>query len=315
MSFNKLMQHAHSIQKKAAARANKEAEDNVKHGGAFNVAAMTLQYFDYIPAMFEPFSKMPDPAKYYPLLADLEAAMHMVMTESTPVTALSEGIRFNDNNMYRITSDNGYLGRWSGDAAEAFTRNFLSTFDMVAGNQFTALSGVRGVLRAHQAMWKNAREDIDRIAHNTLDAFDVLDGCGKADASFAFSTASAMATVLSAIVTAVTGGATAPITMISAMAALGSAGVAENSASNARGSIAGQDCASILKSMEQSINRLTETINEVETDIARRVSNLNGQLNKYKGDNNHPILVSSRPLLTTMNDNDLIGNHGMGQPR
>src|SRR6266568_4519810 len=291
MSFNELMKHAHSIEKKAAARAKEEAQEDAENGKASNIAALTPHFFDYIPAMFEPFSKMPDPAKYYPLLADLEAAMHMVMTESTPVTALSEGIRFNDNNMYRITSDNGYLGRWSGDAAEAFTRNFLSTFDMVAGNQFTALSGVRGVLRAHQAMWKNAREDIDRIAHSTLDAFDALGGCGKADAAFAFSTASAMATVTSAIVTALTLGATAPITMISAMTALGSVGVAAKSASDAKGSIAGEDCASILKSMEQSINRLTKTIHEVETDIARRVSTLNGQLNKYKGDNNHPVLV------------------------
>ncbi|MFI6170777.1 hypothetical protein ACIBCN_28610 [Nocardia sp. NPDC051052] len=300
MSFEQLVEHAHKIKEKAIDLAVKETDRPVASQSADREAI--TRYFAFIEPLFEPFSRLPDPDKYNPLIADLTAAMQKVMTQSTPITKLSEDVRFVGTNLDKITTDGAYLHDWTGEAATAFKANFLDTFKTISGNQFTALSMMKGVLQAHQEMWRKARTDIDNIAHHTLDAFDHAHGCSKADVSFEFSVLSAVGTALGAIITVGTGGATAPIVAIGAAAAIGNAGLAGKATSDAN------TCDSIINSMKQAIADLTKYIQEVETQqMANRVRALIEVMHGNKG-----LLVAARPRLAGMSDRELIGDDGIG---
>ncbi|GLY36603.1 hypothetical protein Amsp01_026270 [Amycolatopsis sp. NBRC 101858] len=88
----------------------------------------------------------------------------------------------------------------------AFKANFVDTFKTIAGNRFTVLSILKGVLQAHRAMWLKARDDIDKIAENTKNALDNAGGCGKNQWSFDFSVLSAVSAIGGVVIAVVTGG-------------------------------------------------------------------------------------------------------------
>ncbi|MFI6044709.1 hypothetical protein ACIA8C_23985 [Nocardia sp. NPDC051321] len=305
MTFEQLMQHAHDIKEKAADLAWREYSGKHATAGGGNVSREPFrQACAFVEPLFEPFSKMPDPAKYDPLIADLTAAMQKVMTQSTPITKLSQDVAFAGTHLDKITTDSGYLQDWTGEAAMKFKANFLDTFKTISGNQFTALSTMKGVLQAHQEMWSKARTDIDKIAETTIHALDNAWSCGKNQWTFEFSVLSAVGTVASAIITIATGGATAPIVAIGAAASLGSAGVAASNSGS------GTTADSIITSMKQAVGDLTNHIHEVETQqMADKVQVLIGAVKGRKD-----LLASARPQLAGMGDRDLTGNNGMGRP-
>ncbi|WP_405164383.1 hypothetical protein OG203_04495 [Nocardia sp. NBC_01499] len=299
MSFDQLMQHAKDITVKAADLMAKERSGSA----GVHRPEEFMPHLALLEAKFEPFSRLPDPAGYDPLIDHLNRAMEKVNTGSVAHTDLSKDIGLSNPNLDKMTSDGGYLQGWTGEGAMAFKANFVDTFKTLSGNQFTALSTMKGVLQAHQAMWLKARDDIDKIAEHTLDALDNAGGCGKNKWSFGFSVLSAVGTITGAAITIATGGATAPIVAIGAAASLGSAGVASTTAS-------GDSVNTIMNSMTQAIDDLTKHIQEVETQqITDRVRALIDVLN-----GNKVKLVAARPKLAGMNDRDLIGDSGMGSP-
>jgi hypothetical protein len=226
--------------------------------------------------------------------------MGKLNTGSVRTTELSDDVSLTNPHLDKMTTDGGYLQGWTGDAAMAFKANFVDTFKSIAGNQFTVLSILKGVLQAHRAMWLKARDDIDKIAENTKNALDNAGGCGKNQWSFDFSVLSAVGAVGGVVVAVVTGGVV-PLAAIGALASVGSAGVAGLTAS-------GDSAEKIINSMKQAIDELTRHVQEVETQqIADKVRALTEavQGNKDK-------LVSARPNLAGMNDRDLVGDRGMG---
>jgi hypothetical protein len=301
VSFDQLMEHARDITDKAVDLTAKEiAQKKATQSGANPDRNAIRQSYAFIEAMFEPFSRLPDPARYDPLIADLNAAMGKLNTGSVRTTELSNDVSLTNPHLDKMTTDGGYLQGWTGDAAMAFKANFVDTFKSIAGNQFTVLSILKGVLQAHREMWLKARDDIDKIAENTKNALDNAGGCGKNQWSFDFSVLSAVGAVGGVVVAVVTGGVV-PLAAIGALASVGSAGVAGLTAS-------GDSAEKIINSMKQAIDELTRHVQEVETQqIADKVRALTEavQGNKDK-------LVSARPNLAGMNDRDLVGDGGMG---
>ncbi|MFI6170745.1 hypothetical protein ACIBCN_28450 [Nocardia sp. NPDC051052] len=307
MSFDQLMQHAHDIAEKAATIARREATPATtgRSGVGAPPLAQFRQQFAFVEPAFEPFTKMPDPAHYDPLINDLKAAMGQVNSGSAPQTKLTSDVMLTNTDLAKMTTDGGYLQSWSGAAAIAFKANFVDPFGMFAGNQFTALSTMRGVLEAHQAMWAAARHDIDGIAENTLDALDNVGGCAKNQWSYLLTVLSAVATIASGLITIGTGGATAPIVPVAGSIALGNVGLG---ASNIAGS--GQSAESVIGSMKQAIDTLRQHIQDVEQNhIANYVAPLIGAFT-----DNKDKLVAKRPDLAGMSPADLGGARGMGLP-
>lgn len=301
MTFDQLMQHAKDIKDKAVELAIKEHDQKyatqsgvVRDPGPFN------QHYSFIESMFEPFSRMPDPSAYDPLIADLNAAMAKVNPGSVHTTELSSEVSLGNPVLDKMTTAGSYLQGWTGEAAMAFKAGFIDTFKTVAGNQFTVLSTLKGVLQAHQAMWAKARDGVDKIAENTKNALDNAGGCGKNQWTFDFSVLSAVGAVGGVFVAIATGGVV-PLAAIGAVASAGSAGVAGLTAS-------GDSVETIINSMKQAIDELHRHIEEVETrEIADKVRALAGAVRANKDK-----LVSARPKLAGMNEHDLASDSGMG---
>jgi hypothetical protein len=302
MTFDQLMQHAKDITDKAVELTAKElAQKGATQSGANPDLNLIRQHFQFIESMFEPFSRLPDPARYDPLIADLNAAMGKLNTGSVNNTELSNDVSLTNPHLDKMTTDGGYLQGWTGDAAMAFKGNFIDTFKSISGNQFTVLSTLKGILQAHREMWLRARDDIDKIAENTKNALDNAGGCGKNQWSFGFSVLSAVGAVGGVVVAVATGGIAA-LPAIGALASVGSAGVASITAS-------GDSADTIINSMKQAVDDLTRHIQEVESQqIAQKVRALTDAVNGSKDK-----LVSARPNLAGMNDRDLTGDSGMGK--
>src|SRR5947207_13813944 len=93
MTFDQLMQHAKDITTKAVELKWKELCGKGATAGAGNPDREPIrQSYAFIVSMFEPFSRMPDPARYDPLIADLNAAMARVNTGSVDNTDLSKDV-------------------------------------------------------------------------------------------------------------------------------------------------------------------------------------------------------------------------------
>jgi len=302
VTFDRLMQHAKEINDKAI--KNSMGELAQKKGAKFPGSAEYDQFkqqYAFIEPMFEPFSRLPDPARYDPLLADLNAAMATLNTGSVHTTQLTNDVSLANPHLDKMTTDGGYLQGWTGDAAMAFKANFIDTFKTVSGNQFSVLSTLKGILQAHREMWLKARDDIDKIAENTKNALDNAGGCGKNQWSFGFSVVSAVVAVGGVVVAVATGGIV-PLVAIGAAASAGSAGVASLTAS-------GDSVDTIINSMKQAVDELTRHIQEVENQqIAEKVRALTEAVRANKDK-----IVAARPNLAGMNDRDLTGDSGMGR--
>ncbi|HEV7950158.1 MAG TPA: hypothetical protein VGP24_10355 [Glaciihabitans sp.] len=302
MTFDQLMQHAKDIKEKAVELAVKEyAQKHATAGGSNPDPEQFRRHYAFIEAMFEPFSRLPDPVRYDPLIADLNAAMGKLNTGSVNNTELSKDVSLANPHLDKMTTDGGYLQGWTGDAVMAFKANFIDTFKTVSGNQFAMLSTLKGTLQAHKEMWLRARNDIDKIAESTKNALDNAGGCGKNQWSFGFSVLSAVVAIGGVGVAVATGGIV-PLVAIGAAASVGSAGVGSITAS-------GDSVESIINSMKQAVDDLTRHIQEVETqEIAQKVQALTDAVG-----GNKDKLVAARPNLAGMNDRDLTGDSGMGK--
>lgn len=302
MTFDQLMQQVKEITAKAVEMKWKELSGKGATASAGNPDREPIRkYYAFIESMFEPFSRMPDPARYDPLIADLNAAMGKLNTGSVRTTELSNDVSLANPHLDKMTTDGGYLQGWTGDAAMAFKANFIDTFKTASGNQFSVLSTLKGILEAHRAMWLKARDDIAKIAENTKNALDNSGSCGKNQWSFEFSVLSAVVAVGGVVVAVATGGFV-PLVAIGAAASVGSAGVAGLTAS-------GDSVDTIINSMRQAVDELTRHIQEVENQhIAEKVRALTEAVHANKDK-----IVAARPNLAGMNDRDLTGDSGMGR--
>ncbi|WP_409466581.1 hypothetical protein [Amycolatopsis sp. GA6-003] len=302
MTFDQLMQHAKDIKEKAAELAIREHDQKyATQSGAVHDPESFRRHYAFVEALFEPFSRMPDPAGYDPLIADLTAAMAKLNTSPTHNTQLTSDVGLANPCLDRITTDGGYLQDWTGEAAMEFKSRFLDPFRTIVGNQFTMLSTLKGALQAHQAMWAKARDDIDKIAENTKNALDNAGGCGKNQWTFGFSVLSAVGAIGGVVVAIATGGVV-PLAAIGAAASVGSAGIANITAS-------GDSADTIVNSMKQAVDALARHIQEVETQqIADKVRALTDAVHANKDK-----LVSARPKLAGMNEHDLASDIGMGR--
>ena len=90
-----------------------------------------------------------------------------------------------------------------------FKQKFLDPFPSISTNQFILTSISKAPLEAHQAMWAGTRNDVDKIAHATMDAFDNK-CCDKNTWNVSFTVLSSLGAVGAAILTVATEGAAAP---------------------------------------------------------------------------------------------------------
>ncbi len=188
MTFDQLMQHAHDIQATAIAKAMDEhgvraaprAGDPayLPQPGEDATRARIAADFADIPSLFEPFTMMPDPTAFDPLIDDLDAAMKY-LSSGHLTDPISGRVYLENEILTRVGASESYLEEWTGAAADVFRTDFVNTFPAVVMNQFIECAVLRGALEAQKALWTNARDNIDKIAHYTVNALDNMDHCGQ----------------------------------------------------------------------------------------------------------------------------------------
>ncbi|WP_069166077.1 hypothetical protein [Nocardia altamirensis] len=292
MGFEKLMQDAKYIREKA-----------IEVGTQEEPRELAEQRYQHIEPLFEPFSRMPDPAGYDPLIHTLSSAMAELSTKAIAHTDPNQNVAMNGTDLARMVTAGGYLDIWTGDAAIAFKANFIDRFATISGNQFAALSVMKGVLEAHRAMWRAAREDIAKIAETAIAALNNSGGYCPANWKYGLTVSSALTTLIGVGITAVTGG-------VWVVAAIGAAATMGNAMNDSIPPGSGHSARAIIDAMVEAINRLLTRIHEAEQQ--KIVPLVRGWIDAMH--KSQDLMVSARPNLAGMNDRDLLGRSGLGKP-
>jgi hypothetical protein len=171
--------------------------------------------------------------------ADPESAGELVTDLTTA------GTNLNVNNEGTLDSISTEVHEWTGRAADGF-RDYVGEVKDAVSLQVDAIKALSMLAEAHQKMLQAVREDLERIADNTIVALRTSSGGGGGGLSFGFAVLAAAAYVLSA-------GTAAPV-MWAVVA--GFASVA--SSATATATIEGQSQVEKLQSMEQALGDLRE---------------------------------------------------------
>ena len=303
MSYVELTQHARDI--KDAAVDLEGREQRLYNAGLSggDTPAPPVDYdkieqkYAFIEPLFEPYSRLPDPATYSPMSDELRLAMESLSTGQYPTDPINKRPIRSNSKLSSIDTAGDYLASWSGSAAMSFKENFIDTFGSVTANQFVLLSTMKGALDAHRQLWQAARKDIDKIAHTTLDALDNAGNTGKNEWSFVFSVISAVVALGSI---PLTGGASTGLAAVGAGAAAGSAGGAGLTAS-------GDSAEDITDSMKQAVGKLTRHIQEKETVISEALQKTTGTVSGKR-----ELFIAARPALANLLGGELTADGGMG---
>jgi len=306
VSFENLMAEAAEIQKSAIGHQVSNSLASAGRGAAYaekQITAKAQSDFADIPGLYEPFSLMPDPASYQPMIRDLENAMHTLSSGQGNSDPIDGPIYPANPTLDKLTGTESYIESWTGRSAEDFKRNFIDPFPAVVRNQFLLSAVLKAALEAHQEMWKRARGDIDNIATATISALDHMDDCGSNDWSLAF-------TVLGAVVAI----AAVPVTdgaSLLALAAVGSAAsvasaVAPSGDDNKR-LFSGESAAAVIAQMRTAIKLLADDIAAQEAKIAKAMNETYSTVTGGRAS-----FVSKRPLLADATAGNVKGDQGLG---
>ncbi|MDQ3577850.1 MAG: hypothetical protein M3443_09675 [Actinomycetota bacterium] len=303
MSFEQLTEHASDIQFKATKHALDHREQEAVYG-----RNGVSGYYSDIHGLFKPFSGMPDPARYQPLIEDFRIALRGLSNGADNQDPINNRDIYPANpTLAEMTTASDYLEDWTGKAAMLFKQKFLDPFPPICRNQFILTSVLKSALEAHQAMWASARVDIDKIAHTTIDAFDNAGGCSKNSWNVTFTVFSSVAAIGAAALAAVpTLGASVPV----AITAVGAAAqVAATSPPEGLGEMpaSGETALQITDVMKAAIREVTAQVSKVEAKISQALASMTDLVSGSNG-----LFVAARPLLASVPPGGITGQEGLG---
>ncbi|MEU0790777.1 hypothetical protein ABZ342_11965 [Amycolatopsis sp. NPDC005961] len=303
MSFDELMAHASEIKFLAIKRALDEHETEPEYARQ----GVDGYYQQVIEPLFKPFSRIPDPAGYQPMIDDLSAAMHDLSGGHIDQDPIDKNPYLANPTLEKIHTASDYLQDWSGQAAMQFKQKFLDPFPAISANQFILTAILKAALEAHQAMWSKTRDDIDKIAHATMDAFDNK-CCDKNTWNVTFTVLSSIGATAAAILTVATEGAAAPLllSVVGAAAQVGATLPPDSLSDPPKGG--GETALQIINSMKAAIDQLTKVVEKAEAFIAEKVTGVTDLLATTE-----PFFVAARPALASLPQGGLTGTGGLGE--
>ena len=289
LSYEQLMQHAQEIRQKAIQKA-------IEHlGGRRNSRSYMSEKgpeieraFAGIPGLFQPFADMPAPASFDPMITEMRQTLG-VLSSGQELKDPIDGTIYPANIVLdKLSGSESYIENWTGRAAMAFKSGFVDPFPSIVHNQFIIAAVLKSAMEANKEMWQKTREDIDQIAHKTIEALDRMDDCGKNEWTITFTVVASVAAVAAVPVTA--GGSLAlAITAIGAASQVAAAVGPEDPPSNP---FSGESPESVIDQMRQAIRNLTRHVDNVEQRIAGSLQKTHELVSA-----NRPSFVSRRPAL------------------
>ena len=303
MSFEELMAHASEIKFLAIKRALDEHETEPEYARQ----GVDGYYQQVVEPLFKPFSRVPDPAGYQSMIDDMSAAMHDLSGGHIDQDPIDKNPYLANPTLEKIHTASDYLQDWSGQAAMQFKQKFLDPFPAISANQFILTAILKAALEAHQAMWAKTRDDIDKIAHATMDAFDNK-CCDKNTWNVSFTVLSSIGATAAAVLTVATEGAAAPLllSVVGAAAQVGATLPPDSLSDPPKGG--GETALQIINSMKAAIDQLTQVVQKAEAVIAGKVADVAKLLGEIE-----PYFVAARPALASVPQGEITGSGGLGE--
>ncbi|HJP73808.1 MAG TPA: hypothetical protein VJ914_06050 [Pseudonocardiaceae bacterium] len=175
-----LMARAKAIEDEAVGElcAKWNSQHPVYTPGLYNDPVATRQYFG-ITEVFQPFSLLPDPAAFQPVIDSLKQAMGLLRVDAQFSDPIDPSDQFGvARPEYHALLSGEAIDNWTGATAQNFRDKFMSHFQDNTENTAIMVSVLKAALEAHSSIWANARSDIMSIADKMIAAMQVNTGSG-----------------------------------------------------------------------------------------------------------------------------------------
>ncbi|MFV2086351.1 hypothetical protein [Micromonospora sp. LOL_021] len=314
MSFDNLMQHAYEIQQQATLKALTEsgARPAALAGepqlapwqGEQETRQRVEQMFGDIPELFRAFAEMPDPAAFDGRLNELRRSIEELSSGSVSEDPISGNIYPANPRLDEMLDAESHIESWTGRAAMEFKSNFISPFPSIVHNQFMGIAVLRAALDAEREIWVRARDDIDKIAHDTITALDRMDDCGKNEWVMTFTVVSSVAAVTGVALAPVSFGLSLGLTAVGATSQVAAAGVPDDPPAVR---FQGETAPAVVDSMRDAIRLLHGYIAEQEQKIANALTSCCQAVAQQRDS-----FVAKRPALADATQSNVTGPLFMG---
>lgn len=312
--WQEISQDAQQIQSHAVALAHAENADASIPPPPYPQTPNGIDvYYADIPVWYQPFSALPDPASYQPMLDALRRAMEILRVN----VDVAHPIDKDDNSIVgvshpefdKLAGGAAIMDKWNGAAAESFKENFLSPFPSYTQNQFMLVAMLKSAVEAHQALWVSARTDIRNIIKGTNDALDGSPTCNQNAWTMTFTVLAAIASVASAPL----GGVEAiTIAAVGAAASLAGAAVPMMAPGTDTVQLSGGKVYQVIDSMKSAMDGLQQRITQGQAKISACLQTGINALQDQATRNQ--FYEAPRPSLADMSPGQASGNDGLGQP-
>lgn len=299
MSYEQLMGHAMAIQRKAIEEYMKE-----KHLGPYDRSGnprtpndrdqllhsaqrKAQQDLPDVPGLFQPFTEMPDPGSFDRPIASADQTAVAISTGLTTADPVGGRQYTRSLALDEVQDARTVIERWHGPAASEFRENFLTHFESRLHNQFLIALVIRGALAAEQSLWANARVDIDKVAHGTMDALDALDNCTKDEWTMDFTVGASVASIGAAVL-GLTGGGIA-LAVIGAASQVAAAVPMKDSPKT---EYSARTVQGVMGNLQEAIARIYSLISAEEQKIAKSLTAAQQTMRE-----NPALFIAPRPLL------------------
>jgi hypothetical protein len=321
MSFEQLTQHAQEIQAKAiAASLDQHGVRPAPEPGRPPINPMPLEEearvritasFADVPALFEPFTMLPEPSSFDGMISDLRDALMKLSSGHMTADPVTRDAFLANPVLTAIGASESYIELWTGGAADAFRTEFVNMFPATVVNQFITCAVLRGALEAYKAIWTSAREDIDKIAHDALNALDNMDHCGQNTWTMTFTVIASVAAVAAVPITAGTSlGALAAATTVTAIGATSQVVAAHQVEPPKVTEFKGETAEVVLDQVRRSVAETIGQIQQAEQQIAGAVERMRATMSQRR-----ELFVSPRPKLADADRGNVRSGEYLGRGR
>ncbi|WP_067508262.1 hypothetical protein [Actinoplanes sp. TFC3] len=295
MSYEQLAQHAAKIEQSAAIMDLKQ-RGFTYHNGRFSDAGMTSEAvqdavdgaaarFAGVADMFTPFLGMPDPNAFDPLSQALGRVATTLNSRQGEVPYNEKGVLANPA-LGGIDDVKGLVKDWYGGAAQNFKDNFLSKWDAITSNQLALVIALKGGIEAEAAMWREARANVDELAHKAQASLDAMLDCNPKDVALMLTVAGS----IFAVGAAVASGGTALGLTIVGEAASSSAAIPMKDPEPVQ--FGGKNASEVVNGIQKALNKLAQQIMDAENVVRDAMVNCQDVMSR-----NMDRILAPRPLL------------------
>jgi hypothetical protein len=295
VSYEQLAQHAAQLQQSAIRMDMRQrgfgydkgrfTDANLSDAEVRTAVDVTAARFAGVADMFTPFLRMPNPDAFDPLIDSLGHVATKLNSGQATLPYNGSGVLTNPE-LGRIDDVKALVKDWYGGAALNFKDNFLSKWYPITSNQFALVIALKGGIEAEMAMWKEARRNVDDLAHKAQAALDAMLDCNPKDVAFLLTVSGSIFAVGATVATGALG---VGLTIVGEAAA--SAG-AFPMTDPEKVDFAGKNASAIVNGVQDALNKLARQIIDAENVIRDAMNNAMAVLSQ-----NQDRVIAPRPHL------------------